>query len=271
MKKEQPGLSLHGTTWDAKHLDKFLSSQWGERLFNTKQSQDSYSKPLANFDNCSIRPSMSFLAVSRNNVPVYDAPPNSGPSALTHSRSPQPSNWNQISDKISRLHQKKSLCEAQESKVLPPKKKKELFESIKNYQEEINALKKQKLEIIKKNRILEKGYPNGVLGVPSESTTRNNQNSARIRRYARALNIMKHTGTNSGIEFGHSLSTDQVPEKPSGIKYLRNSMPQHYHNTHRELFCPQEKTKSAQREKRLKEVWRGNRDFNIISGAYFET
>lgn len=91
-----------------------------------------------------------------------------------------------------------------------------------------------------------------------------------LRRHARAMMMMKNTGTSPGIEFSHSNTEFPLAEKPRGLKRVEEELPQQYHNTHNSLFVPTKQSGSPERSQRLKDLWRGNRDFNIISGAYFK-
>mmetsp|Transcript_14156 Transcript_14156/g.14216 ORF Transcript_14156/g.14216 Transcript_14156/m.14216 type:complete len:106 (+) Transcript_14156:598-915(+) len=92
----------------------------------------------------------------------------------------------------------------------------------------------------------------------------------RLKREARAMNMLKYRGTSPGIGFFNSNTENPPVEKPRGLKRVEDEVPEQYHNTHNSLFVPTVDRISEERNERLKSLWRGNRDYNIISGAYFK-
>lgn len=66
-----------------------------------------------------------------------------------------------------KLEQRKIEDDAQLDKRIDPSKRRQLFEAAKYRDKEYKELKKQRLSIIKKERIINNSYPDGILGVDS--------------------------------------------------------------------------------------------------------
>ncbi|CAG9311821.1 unnamed protein product [Blepharisma stoltei] len=293
----KPSVTLHGSTWDAKHLDKFLSSQWGEKLFSSKRNSAMSLPPsqpnpaLAPFLNgdTNIRPSPAFISLPRTSeAPAFltkETKPMTMMSWRNDQRPFEPSQPDmiKIGEKMSQLEKRRLEDDTEYNKRILPSKRRQLYEAAKYREKEYKKLKNERLAIIKKERIISNAYPNGILGVDSpdrpdlsshywkmQKQDMIKEQEDRLKREARAINMLKYRGTSPGIGFSHSNIENPPVEKPRGLKRVEDEVPEQYHNTHNSLFVPTVDRISEDRNERLKSLWRGNRDYNIISGAYFK-
>lgn len=282
----KPCVNLRGNTWDVKHLDNFLASAWGEKLFQSKRgTENSYAPqqlPLMT-SNSSIRPSAAFLSLPRTQPPVQPLEKPKGNTLIHPSSNPYTApvlNLEKISKDLTTLEEKR-IKDAQEYlKVIPPSKRKQLFEAEKHRNKEYLKLKHEKIRETKKERVLSSGYRSGVLGVDlgrrdqiksaslGVKSTECDDKSKEIRRGLRTQNIMSHTSPSANIQFFNSKHVEGEQEKPRGLKKVEE-IPSHYHNTYNTLFVTKPETCNPDRSERLKDLWRGNRNFNIISGVLF--
>jgi hypothetical protein len=282
----KPGMTLSGKTWDAKHLDKFLNSEWGEKLYNHKKFDDpSLALPSSPFLQSSIRPSATFMSEPRDRKVASTIDKPQGSPLVTwssKSKSPTRANLSEISSKMKEIEKEQKKAESNYSKLLSPSKRKQLFEAEKERLKKYSELKKARLEEVKNSRIVTIGYPEGILGVDSPQRPevspyyykiqRENEKlskSLAASRISRAMYIMNKTTASSQIQFFNEKNTEVPVEKPCGIKKVEN-LPIHYHDTHEVLFTPSINTVSPERSERLKNIWRGQRNFNIINGTDYE-
>ena len=289
--RNKPSLTLRGSTWDVKHLDNFLASQWGEKLFQSKkpsENSDIGSQLPFLYSNGSIRPSAAFLAQSRNQPPIQSLEKTTTSTLITKNLekkcyTPPTVDIGEISKRLTSLEQQRIKDDQEFVKVIPPSKRRQLFEAEKHRNKVYSKLKNQKLSETKKERVIHNEYRNGILGV--NITERNDLKSVtwwnKIRendeknhcneekRNLRTQNIKIQTAPSPNIQFFNSNATEAEPLKPRGLKKV-DEIPQHYHNTHAALFVPIPQVENTERTQRLKELWRGNRDFDIISGSYFK-
>ena len=283
----KPGLSLSGQTWDARHLDKFLSSEWGGKLYNHKkydepqpvQSQSPYLRT-------SIRPSATFMSEARDRkvVSLIDKPLGNSLLAWTgKSPSPQRKNLAEISAKMKELEKVQAKNEEEYTKLLSPGKRRQLFEAEKERLKQYASLKKERLEEVKNDRIVKIGYPGGILGIDSpdrpEASTyyckvqKDNEKVKRNlvqNRMNRAMFIMNKTSPNYNIQFFNEKEGegDRAEDRQRGIRRVEQGAV-HYHDTYDALFTPLKDSSSPERAERLKQIWRGNRKFDIISGSEY--
>lgn len=284
----KPSVVLRGNTWDVKHLDNFLASQWGEKLFQSKKpsvnSGPQEQLPMI-YSNSSIRPSAAFMSLNRSQPPVQSLEKSFG-NTLIHksdtrrSFTPPSLDIEKVSKQLVNMEKERARDNLEYMKTIPPSKRKQLFEAEKHRNKQYLKLKHDKIEETKKERVLTNGFRSGVLGVNiTERSTINYKNwgtlnkdseesNAELHRKARAMNILGHTAPSANIQFFNPYSNEAEPEKARGLKKVEE-IPEHYHDTHNALFVPKPESSNVERTQRLKELWRGNRDFNIISGAYF--
>lgn len=284
----KPGLALAGKTWDAKHLDKFLTSEWGGKLYKQFKtipdaSVSGYTSP---FLKSSIRPSASFMSEPRERkvVSSIDNHKLQGNSLVTWptksaSKSPNRRNLAEVTRKISELEEIQKKSETEYTKPMGPAKRKQLFEAEKHRIKVLNELKKEKMNEVKLNRIIQGAYPEGILGVDSperpeksafySDVQKANDKFAKTQaanRINRAKYIMSHTSANPNIQFFNEKNTEIAEQNLEGIKRV-DATGVHYHDTHTSIFTPLTNQVSPDRNERLKTLWRGGRDFNIISGT----
>jgi hypothetical protein len=278
----KPGVSLRGSTWDVKHLDSFLASAWGEKLFQSKLPTESSTLPQqlqVMSANSSIRPSAAFLTLPRTQPPVQSFEKRCG-NTLIHSStnpySPPKLNLDQVTTQLASIEHLREKDLKELSKVIPPSKRKQLFEAEKHRNLEYLKLKHEKIRETKKNRILSNEYREAILGVevPKRATSKSagfvkgNEQVVEIRKKLRADNIARHTRPNPNIQFFNEDCHDSAEEKPRGLKKV-DQIPNHYHDTYGALFVNKPATTNPERADRLKYLWRGCRDFNIVTGVLF--
>lgn len=282
--KNKPSVVLRGSTWDAKHLDSFLASQWGEKLFRSKRpSEHSGGRSQLPFlySNSSIRPSAAFLALSRDRPPVQALEKLFGDSLAATGPDKKPYTLpivelDEISKKLNTIETQKKKDELEYIKTIPPSKRRQLFEAEKHRNKVYSELKQQKLTETKRDRILQNEYRSGIIGVNiSKSPNDYNKKIQEIehqndenRKTFRMHNIMNYTAPSANIQFFNTGVNEAEKDKPRGLKRVEE-IPEHYHDTQKALFEPKFSTTNPERTQRLKELWRGNRDFDIISGSYF--
>lgn len=284
----KPSVVLRGNTWDVKHLDNFLSSQWGEKLFKSKKpsiaSNPQEQLPLI-YSNNSIRPSATFMSLNRDNPPIQLLDKCQSNTLITQSNTqrtytPPTLDIGKISKELVTMEKDKVKSNEEYMKIIPPSRRRQLFEAEKHRNKEFLKLKHDKILETKKQRVLSNEYKSGILGVnPTERSAFNSKHWESNKTYkndqsdyhskARSMNIMKHTMPNANIPFFNPYTSEPDPEKPRGLRRV-TEIPEHYHDTHHAVFVPKPKSTNLDRTQRLKELWRGNRDFNIISGAYFD-
>lgn len=288
-------LTLHGTTWDAKHLDKFLKSEWGDRLFNASKSNQP-PEPAKNIEgiktvDTNIRPSPAFLTLPRSSAIIAPVPTQAPviTGVVTHTQfqdnqqpiSIQKKDHIEISKKMQKIEQElKGIREAQMERVTPDRRR-QLFEGEKKREQMLKKLKEEKAMITKQNRIIKSGYPEGILGVDApnlpdtklywkEQKEIERSRSLQANRWQqRAQNIMKNTSTSPGITFSNPNSAELPGEKVRAKKKV-DEIPEQYHDTFGALFVPKTEKRDPDRAQRLKELNRGERNFDIISGAYYK-
>lgn len=286
----KPCLNLSGKTWDAQHMDKFLNSDWGTKLYKSPQrtqepspipqnSSSVYAKSL-------IRPSASFMSEYRER-PTVEILEKSRGSALDNfkptslSKTPQKSSPGEITKKMRELDEQNRRDYEEYIKLISPKKRKQLFEAEKQRKKVYSELKNEKLLDVKRQRIVAYAYPQGILGVDHpdrgdfsplyNKLQKENEKKQQIdheNRMNRAKYIMNHTAANAHIQFFNDKNTEVISDKPVGPKRVEE-VPIHYHNTQETLFTPEAYFKNPDRAIRLQDLSRGNRTFNIISGAEY--
>lgn len=288
-------LTLHGTTWDAKHLDKFLKSDWGDRLFNSNQSNMPTEKVkkqegIQTVDT-NIRPSPAFLTLPRSSgvtATIHTSAPMTV-GIVTHAQfqdTQQPVKLSkkdpiEIAKRMQKIEQElKGIKEAQYDR-LPPNRRKQLFEGEKKREQQLKKLKEEKAMITKQNRIIKSGYPEGILGVDSpnlpdtklywkeQKDIERSKSLQQNRWQQRAQNMMKNTSTSPGITFSNPNSAE-VPAEKARAKKRVEEVPEQYHDTFGALFIPKVQKRDPERAERLKELNRGERNFDIVSGAYYK-
>ena len=285
----KPSVNLRGSTWDVKHLDNFLSSQWGEKLFQSRKPSENSKLPEQLpflYTNSSIRPSAAFLSLPRDQPPIQSLLKSSEnsliPSSQAKTYTAPTVDVDVISKKLHHLDEQRARDDQELCKIIPPAKRRQLFEAEKHRNKVYSKLKQEKLAETKKDRVVRNEYRSGVLGVDlterksGKSATWGtkeavrNEKSVETNRALRAHNIMVHTAPSPNVQFFNTGVTEGEPEKPRGLKKVQE-IPQHYHDTYSALFIPKPRNDNTERTQRLKELWRGNRDFDIISGSYFKT
>lgn len=277
-------MALRGSTWDVKHLDNFLSSQWGEKLFQSKKlSENSKANQQLPFiyTNSSIRPSAAFLSLPREQPPIQSFYKTSENSLIPKNSQTSPYvvpvvDVDVLSKKLLTLEQQQAKDEQEARKIISPGKRRQLFEAEKYRNQVYAKTKHEKLDETKKDRVVRNEYRSGVLGVSvterkcaKSMTWRNKNNNCTDKMVLRTENIKTHTAPNPNIQFYNTKHSEGEPEKPRGLKKV-DEIPEHYHDTYNALFIAKSKNPNTERTQRLKELWRGNRDFDIISGSYFK-
>lgn len=281
--KDLPNLTFSGATWDANHLSNFLSSKVGGKLYNTTIFNTSpmvsaeHLPPISMFS--TIKPSNSFISQSRDNekVSIIDKPqgnslvnwvPNKYSSTLKNP------DIIQISQQLVKIEEEKKEIIKESGKIIPPSKRKQLFEAEKHRNKVHSDLKTQKLLILKKQRIIKGEYPLGILGIDSPSRPDKSPNYSLLqlkdqkkiqedglKRRFRAQNIITHTSPSPNFQFFNETSVSPELEKPRGLKKVE-ILPSNFHNTHASLF------ESKPRPLPIRK-WQDKRDFNIISGVKY--
>ena len=194
----------------------------------------------------------------------------------------QSKNLADISKKMKELDLQRESDLKEQSKIMVPQRRRQLFEAEKHRNKIYSQLKNEKLLAIKQKRIIEAAYPSGILGVDSPERIDKSPNYLKFQkdndmrqkrdmdnRINRAKNIMNHTSPSPNIQFFNESNTKIILEKPRGPKRTEE-VPNHYHNTHEAIFKPEFEYKLSDRSLRLKELCRGSRAFNIISGVNYQ-
>lgn len=286
----KPGLALAGKTWDAQHLDKFLGSEWGGKLYKQyKPVPDaSHSVYVSPFLKSSIRPSASFMSENRERKVVSNIDNKTQGNALVSwpaksvSKSPVRKNLTEINQKMIEIEEAQKKSAGEYTKLMGPTKRKQLFEAEKQRMKVYSELKKEKLNEVKLDRIVKWGYPEGILGVDSperpekspfysnvQKTNDKFSKTQALNRINRAKYIMNHTNASPNIQFFNEKNSEIAEEKLGGIKRVDESCV-HYHDTYASLFTPLPNDVSPERNERLKTIWRGGRGFDIISGTEYQ-
>lgn len=283
----KPSVVLRGNTWDVKHLDNFLASNWGEKLFNSKRptERSAVVQPLPQLTGTSsIRPSAAFLTLTRSQPPILPLE-KPQPSSLIYTNTSQKSytpptlDIDKTTKRLQSLESQRKKDEQEILKVIPPSKRRQLFEAEKHRNKQYLNLKHEKILETKKERVICSEYRSGVLGVNSErmharnvwvkSVDKDAEKGVEERKVARAMNIMNHTAPSANIQFFNSRAEEvQQGERNRGLRRVEE-IPQHYHDTYNALFVPKPTSSNPDRTQRLKELWRGNREFDIVSGAAY--
>jgi hypothetical protein len=149
----------------------------------------------------------------------------------------------EISTKMKAIDEQKSKSSQEYLQIMPPNKRKQLFEAEKFRNKTFSDLKIKKSMEIKKQRIIENEYKSGVLGYDSpdrlddslyykkvqvENCKKNEISKAHSLK--RMENIRKNTATSYHIQFFNQNQTVKPIEKPRGVKKV-NANSWNYHNT----------------------------------------
>jgi len=276
-------LSLHGSTWNAAHLDSFLRSQWGEKLFVAgKQREDSNSVQLPadlqirSTTDSRIRPSPAFLSLPREAPPATDFASARSATDFDWTDSEKTKDFRKqqvdsvaLARGIQGAEERKKALQKESARLLPPPARRQLYEAEKKQGADYSALKSQRLLLMKQQRILEHGYPDGLIRQGTREG-RSKVFSQSARAVTRTSNLQIQRKTSPDIEFGHpeSGSTSPVPPRFQ-LKRFPELFKHHYHDTHEALFIPGGDTQGTGRLERLTQLTRGNRAYNIVSGTSY--
>ena len=276
-------LSLHGRTWNAAHLDSFLRSQWGEKLFVAgKQRDDSNSVQLPadlqirSTTDSRIRPSPAFLSLPREAPPAPEFVSARSTSDFDWTDSEKTKDFRKrqvdtvaLAKGIHTAEERKAALQKESARLLPPPARRQLYEAEKKQGMDYFALKSQRLLLMKQQRILENAYPDGLIRQGTREG-RSKVFSQSARAVARTSNLKLQRRTSPDVEFGNpeSGSTSPVPPRFQ-LKRFPEIYKHHYHDTHQALFIPGGETQGIGRLDRLTQLTRGNRAYNIVSGTSY--
>lgn len=177
----KPNLQLTGSNWDATHLDKFLDSEWGDKLFNASRfrSSSAIPYPIRPVFETSIRPSVSFLNQPReSSAPTVYLPSttlsktNPSPLQTTSFRATiQPLSEQRLKrgELIKSLEQRAAELTNAQAALLRPIQRRALLNSKLETLKKLQKTKAKHASDTKLSRILEHGYPRGVLVAGGES------------------------------------------------------------------------------------------------------
>ena len=276
-------LSLHGRTWNAAHLDSFLRSQWGEKLFVAgKQRDDSSGMQLPpdmqirSTTDSRIRPSPAFLSLPREAPPATDF--QSARTALefdwkapeaTQDFRKRPVDTVALGKSIQAAEGRKLALEKESARLLPPPARRQLYEAEKKQSMDYTNMKSQRLLLIKQQRILEHAYPDGLIRQGTrEGRSKTLTQSSRTVDRTSTLQFKRRTSPD--IEFGNPEFGSTSPVLPRfQLKRFPEIYKHHYHDTHQALFIPDPDHQEAGRLDRLTQLTRGNRVYNIVSGTSY--
>jgi hypothetical protein len=275
----QPNLHLTSTKWDAGHLDKFLDSEMGDRLFNASrfrsQSAEMY-PPKPVFEN-SIRPSVSFLSQPREsmqpNVLKSDEPLGKTSPFPLQAKSYKPSHVPLSQQRLYRGEQIKSLerraaelTDAQAARLLPRQRRDILQKKLETLRKLKDSKTKHGLDT-KLNRILEGAYPRGltVQSASGAKTVNVRYSSPRQQGKAEAV-IHKNTRTSPDVRFSNpdAAKPEYIPIRRGQMHVPGNPT---YIETRAHIFEAPQRSWNQARMMHLMHQDRGYRNFNIISGA----
>lgn len=142
----------HGSSWTVSHLDRFLQSDSGQRLFSLKPSQfDTNYSSLRLHTGMKIRPSPAFLGVPRDAPLLMDAVKR--PMSAATSRRPAPE-IDALNKEITAAMWKKRELESRGSDFLSPKERRKLAEAEKKQELDLSMYKTQRALLTKQQRIM---------------------------------------------------------------------------------------------------------------------
>jgi hypothetical protein len=278
----QPNLHLTSTKWDAGHLDRFLDSEWGDKLFNASRFRSESAEmypPKPAFEN-SIRPSVSFLSQPRvSTQPCVlksdETLGNTSPFPLqAKSYKPSPVLLSQQrlhrGERIKSLERRAAeLTDAQAALLLPKRRRDILQKKLETLSKLKDTKTKHGLDT-KLNRILEGAFPRGLtVTVQSAScckTANVQYSSPRQQGKVKAV-IHKNTRTSPDVEFSNPAAAqpEYIPIRRGQMHVPGNPT---FLETRAHIFeAPPQRHWNQARMMHLIHQDRGLRNFNIISGA----
>ena len=237
----------HGSSWTVAHLDRFLQSEWGQRLFSAKETKSpSQASPLCKTTDAKIRPSPAFLAAPRDTPLLKDSSPHRRPASASTNRRYTPDVM--LLETLSR-GMTASSCRRQElageaRTLMSAKARRQLAVAEKKQEKDFAAFKSQRAMITKQQRLLANQPQSDFTGLPNRPVS------------ARPVNSQLQ----SSIGFG--LSPPSPPARP-----LLKRFPDRDHNTFQTLFRPAPQSQADPRKEQLLQLTRGSRPFNIVTGA----
>lgn len=235
-----------GSSWTVSHLDRFLQSEWGQRLFSAKETKS----PLQTYSLCKttvegkIRPSPAFLAVPRDTPLLKDTSPPRRPASASTNRQYTPDIT--VLQTLSR-GMTASSCRRQELAVeartlMSAKARMQLAVAEKKQEKDFAAFKSQRAMITKQQRLLANQLQSAE--VPNRPVS------------ARPLNPQM------GSSIGFGLYLPASPTRPQLKRF-----PDRDHNTFQTLFTPASQAQADPHREKLLQITRTTRPFNIVTGA----
>lgn len=229
----KPGVVLSGKSWGVQHLDRFLASEWGVRLFKPNKKPNitvNADETFGFYPSSPIRPSASFLAQPREKTPAVILRTNSSVTKYPHYIDNKSFEAQQSINQV----QQKLLCHTNNSvKYLPAHKRKQAFDAEMMMKKEYFRLKRAQGLKTKQERIRCNEYRNGVVvdGVVNSLFNKNalersvineHQNKLNRRAEERMNNLRLHTASSSNIIFfnqrGEGLCESAHKHRASPIK-----------------------------------------------------
>lgn len=151
---------------DVAHLDRFLSSLWGKKLFSHKKAQRR--QPREGLF-CTTKGTPAFLATSRDIACPSSF--NSQQLHLTVRPEPVHKDLYSLSRRMEHLATRIEVQEQRSRGLLSPIKSRCLTISCRRLREEYNGLKAQKMQETKQTRVYKHWYPRGQADVKPLSNT----------------------------------------------------------------------------------------------------
>lgn len=240
---------LHGSSWTVAHLDRFLQSEWGQRLFKPPAAA-SPSSPLRRTTEAQIRPSPAFLAVPRDTPLVINPSLSRRPASAAASRRyvPDLDQVETLTRGMTAASGRRQELAGEARSLMSAKARFKLAEAEKKQEKDFAAFKSQRAMITKQQRLLANLPQSGISGLQSAP---NRPFSARPT----------NPQLQSSIAFGWSSPS---PVTRSQLKRF----PDREHNTFHTLFHPaSQPVTNPQKECSLQ--LRYSRPFNIVTGTSY--
>ena len=235
---------MHGSSWTVAHLDRFLRSEWGQRLFKPAETPSQFS-PLRRTTEAKIRPSPAFLAVPRDTPLMQDSSPPRRPASATATRryAPDLDLVETLARGMTAASGRRQELAGEARTLMSAKARLKLAEAEKKQEKHFAALKSQRAMITKQQRLLANLPKSDISGLQS----------APNRPFsARPVNPQLQ----SSIAFGLS------PPSPITRPQLKR-FPDREHNTFQTIFRPSSQPGTDPRQ------LRGGRPFNIVTGTSY--
>ena len=242
MDNSQPNLVLHGTTWDAQHMDKLIRSPIGQKLFLKGQSHAALQmkqQQARTFMNRFSTPVKAELGVAKRQTVSTDR--------IREGLIPLTQQLHAVSARIAAERSKLS-------NLLPPQERRRVTEQIVQLYKNYAEVQQNRFVILRADR-LQLYYNKPVKVDPGIEQRRTRKAYAGLGEF---------TGSSASLEFGPTRSkSHETPRKTGPRRADEQSV--HYRDTHESLFGGEPPRPRRSNCSAILPKYR--RECNIISGA----